>query len=1410
MHKYLIRFVMAAVALTSAHDACCHAAAPRTSSNTELFKLNAADRDPFRVFGSSVAVSGHLALVGAPGAGNGGFSPGSAHLFDVSTGEELWNFTSSEAAPQHQFGSSVDISGNRAIVGAYGDRTAGAGAAYLFDVITGQELFKLVVDDGQIGNAVAISGNVAVVGSYSDAAYLFDVTTGQQLFKLTASDTVPNDYFGYSVDISGNTAIVGSLNNGAYLFDVTTGQELLKLTDPDPAAHAFGQSVAISGNKALVGSPLIGSAAAYVFDATTGQPLAELIAPESPDLLGTAVAIDGDTALVGGWSYEESTRSAFLFDAVTGQQRGKLIPSDDAALHFQEVNFGEAVALSGNVAVVGFSQDVAFTGSAYVYSIVPEPAGIALAATVAAAIGLRRARRRIALPCLLMGLSIASSGQVARADIFQWEYIDPANPALGKQASTTLAPNGAGARVGPGAVLTNLNLTKAYLVGADVSPFLDCVEEACYITYTDLTGTTLAQADLTNASLYGAILTDADVTGAEIRGANFNRYYQGDAGGLTTVQLYSTASYQAQDLSGIGLSGYNLAGINLVGQNLAGASLINANLSQANLTDANFSGYDSYPYPPMYSALLTGANLSQANLTNASFGGFLGFDGEGDYYFNGADLAGANLVQANLTGAEFWLATLTNANLSGANLRGASFSAADLTGANLTGADVRGANFNREWVGVPFSGPVGGITPTQLYSTASYQTHDLEGISLHGNYPGINLAGQNLVGASFSVAADLSGGNFSNANLTHVFFIGTNLTNANFSGANLTDGSIGDMVSGANFSNAVIRGATVWGLSKAQIYSTASYQTGDLTGIYFYSSQTNWNFSGKNLTGATFQGAVDMSGSSFAGANLTDVNLSYVSMQNANLSNAVLAGADLSYGKLTSANFTGADVRGAKLSREFTYPGSGISISQLASTASYQAHDLTGIRLRGNVLTNANLANQNLTDADFVGASLVGANLTGAVVHGAQFHLHSSGQTGGLTPAQLQSTASYLAHDLRGIGLAGNNLAGANLVGQDLTDADFESGPYGANLNGADLSLANLTNARLGSSTLTSATLVGATLANLDLHLADFGNANLSEANLFGSNFGGYVIVINGGEEGGGGYYNFPGTNLTGANLAGANLTFANFSGTLDFFGSPFPGATLTNANLTGADARGASFQHATMTGANTTNLIQPNGHVAGLTLTAGKTLIVRDFEFFIGDDVPIVVDDHLTMDATGSLSVVLDADPWGSKISFAPGVAVALDGSLELGFASGVDPASQLGRTIDLFDWSGVTPTGTLTVNSPFGWDLSQLYTTGEVTLVVASGSVLGDFSGDGLVTAADLLAWNAGFGLSNAATHAQGDADGDNDVDGADFLVWQRQFGSSALAASVGPPVPEPATVLLAFLAAASISLIGVRRRR
>jgi hypothetical protein len=256
--------------------ALCCAVPARAGFNIET-KLTASDAAAYDQFGYSVAISGNTIIVGAPFNDDAGSSSGSAYLFDVTTGSQLFKLTASDPASEDWFGVSVAISGNTAIVGASGndDGGSGSGSAYLFDVTTGIQLFKLTASDASADDAfgleVAISGNTAIVGAYgnddegseSGSAYLFDVATGNQLFKLTASDDAAGDSFGSSVAISGTTAIVGAFrdddaasNSGsAYVFDVTTGMQLAKLTASDATFEdLFGWSVGISGNTAIVGA----------------------------------------------------------------------------------------------------------------------------------------------------------------------------------------------------------------------------------------------------------------------------------------------------------------------------------------------------------------------------------------------------------------------------------------------------------------------------------------------------------------------------------------------------------------------------------------------------------------------------------------------------------------------------------------------------------------------------------------------------------------------------------------------------------------------------------------------------------------------------------------------------------------------------------------------------------------------------------------------------------------------------------------------------------------------------------------------------------------------------------------------------------------------------------------------------
>ena len=89
-----------------------------------------------------------------------------------------------------------------------------------------------------------------------------------------------------------------------------------------------------------------------------------------------------------------------------------------------------------------------------------------------------------------------------------------------------------------------------------------------------------------------------------------------------------------------------------------------------------------------------------------------------------------------------------------------------------------------------------------------------------------------------------------------------------------------------------------------------------------------------------------------------------------------------------------------------------------------------------------------------------------------------------------------------------------------------------------------------------------------------------------------------------------------------------------------------------------------------------------------------------------------MTLGGTGTLQMIFDGKPWNSTISFAPGIPVDCNGTLDLTIDPAANVLAQLGQKSRLFDWSGVNPSGAFRVTSRYNWDTSQLYSTGEVTL--------------------------------------------------------------------------------------------------
>ncbi|MFQ5630494.1 MAG: FG-GAP repeat protein, partial [bacterium] len=88
----------------------------------------------------SVSISGDDIVIGADGDDDAGNASGSAYVFNRNQGGadnwgEVAKLTASDAETFDEFGNSVSISGDYAIVGAHkeGVNSSGVGAAYIFD-----------------------------------------------------------------------------------------------------------------------------------------------------------------------------------------------------------------------------------------------------------------------------------------------------------------------------------------------------------------------------------------------------------------------------------------------------------------------------------------------------------------------------------------------------------------------------------------------------------------------------------------------------------------------------------------------------------------------------------------------------------------------------------------------------------------------------------------------------------------------------------------------------------------------------------------------------------------------------------------------------------------------------------------------------------------------------------------------------------------------------------------------------------------------------------------------------------------------------------------------------------------------------------------------------------------------------
>lgn len=168
----------------------------------------------YRNFGASVAIAGSTILVGEPGSVSAFNFHGAAYVFAPSGG--TWILRAKLAASDGRagdfFGSSVDISGTTAVIGAPGNDGRGqqldTEGAHVFTQSgpAWRQQAKLTGPYGDFGSAVTASGDTAIVGSTrasGNAAYVFDRsgTVWTQQTTLTG--------IGAFLDLPGSTLLAG-------------------------------------------------------------------------------------------------------------------------------------------------------------------------------------------------------------------------------------------------------------------------------------------------------------------------------------------------------------------------------------------------------------------------------------------------------------------------------------------------------------------------------------------------------------------------------------------------------------------------------------------------------------------------------------------------------------------------------------------------------------------------------------------------------------------------------------------------------------------------------------------------------------------------------------------------------------------------------------------------------------------------------------------------------------------------------------------------------------------------------------------------------------------------------------------------------------------------------------------------
>ena len=317
-----------------------------------------------------------------------------------------------------RFGRSIEISGNRAVVGAY-QENGGQGAVYVF-TRSGDtwSLEARIVspnpDDEQFGDDVSISGNTIAVGAplddqagafHSGSVYVYQRSGNAWSLQATLSSPLPHqawEAYGVEIALDGNLLAVGAVDRdqgaatdaGAVYVYERSGASwslLQQLAAPSPVSQdKYGNAIDLVGQTLIVGAlrresgRTTDAGAVFVYNRPAATfTLAQTLVASDPTVngvFGSALALEvlagGERRLLVGASNMPTggfsgAGAAYVFDAPAAgafAHTQKLVASDPSS----SAVFGTEVALSGSRILIGAAGKLGSapgSGAAYAFAL---------------------------------------------------------------------------------------------------------------------------------------------------------------------------------------------------------------------------------------------------------------------------------------------------------------------------------------------------------------------------------------------------------------------------------------------------------------------------------------------------------------------------------------------------------------------------------------------------------------------------------------------------------------------------------------------------------------------------------------------------------------------------------------------------------------------------------------------------------------------------------------------------------------------------------------------------------------------------------------------------------------------------------------------------------------------------------